>query len=94
MRKKSISKRFNDLEILKDNFVLYTNLFIFNLIMIIFARLIILESGHIIYPLDDAYIHMAIAKNFSKYGVWGINKEYFTSSSSSLLYTVILSFSY
>ena len=53
---------------------------------------IILNNGHIIYSLDDAYIHMAIAKNFSKYGVWGVTKKQFSSSSSSLLYSLILSF--
>jgi hypothetical protein len=52
------------------------------------------NQGHIVYALDDAYIHMAIAKNFAQHGVWGITQYGFTSSSSSLLYTLLLSVIY
>src|SRR3972149_8214012 len=52
------------------------------------------NEGHIIYALDDPYIHMAIAKNFSQHGVWGITKYEFSSSSSSLLWTFLLSLIY
>jgi hypothetical protein len=49
------------------------------------------NDGHFVYAVDDAYIHMAMAKNFSQHGVWGITKYEFTSSSSSLLWTLVLS---
>lgn len=52
------------------------------------------NQGHIGYALDDAYIHMAIAKNFALNGVWGITEYGFTSSTSSLLYTLLLSIIY
>ena len=51
-----------------------------------------LNDGNIVYSLDDAYIHMAIAKNFAQRGVWGITKKKFSSSSSSILYSLLLSF--
>ena len=44
-----------------------------------------------IYPLDDAYIHLAIAKNFALHGAWSVNSSGFDSSSSSILYTLLLS---
>jgi hypothetical protein len=49
-----------------------------------------LNQGHLIYPLDDAYIHMAIAKNASAHGVWGMTRYEFTSSTSSPLWTALL----
>lgn len=52
------------------------------------------NQGHLVYALDDPYIHMSIAKSFAQHGVWGINKYWFTSSSSSLLWTLLLSLIY
>ena len=43
------------------------------------------------YILDDAYIHLAIAKNFALHGVWGVTKYAFSSSSSSPIFTFIVS---
>lgn len=52
------------------------------------------NDGHLIYPLDDAYIHMAMAKNMALHHVWGVTKHSFTSTSSSPLWTVLLSAAY
>ena len=30
-------------------------------------------NGVFCYPLDDTFIHMAVAKNMALYGNWGIN---------------------
>ncbi|MCW3162103.1 hypothetical protein [Chryseobacterium oryctis] len=43
------------------------------------------------YILDDAYIHLAIAKNFAIHKVWGMTPYRFSSSSSSPIFTFILS---
>jgi len=50
-----------------------------------------LNGGKFIYALDDAYIHLAVAKNFALYKVWGVTKYQFSSSTSSLLWPLFLS---
>lgn len=48
-------------------------------------------DSHYVYLIDDAYIHLAIAKNFALYDVWGITRYEFSSTSSSPLFTYLLS---
>jgi hypothetical protein len=57
---------------------------------ILFIELKVLKytNGVFMYPFDDTFIHLQIAKNLV-HGHWGINNN-FASASSSLLYTVIL----
>ena len=43
------------------------------------------------YPLDDTFIHMAIAKNLAQ-GHWGVTAGEFSNASSSPLYVAILAF--
>jgi len=48
-------------------------------------------QGKFIYPLDDTYIHISIAKNFSDYGTWSVSKEHFSSLSSSIIWPLLIS---
>ncbi len=50
-----------------------------------------LSGNTFMYPIDDAYIHLALARNFAETGIWGVNPDSFDSASSSILYTLILS---
>ncbi|HYU42885.1 MAG TPA: hypothetical protein VEQ84_12115, partial [Vicinamibacteria bacterium] len=47
-------------------------------------------GGRLVYALDDAYIHMAVARNLAQHGVWGVTPYAFTSSTSSLAWPLLL----
>ena len=49
------------------------------------------NDGKFIYAFDDAYIHLAIARNLGQHGVWGVTQYGFTSSVWSLLWPLLLS---
>ncbi|MBV9962907.1 MAG: hypothetical protein JO072_11735 [Parafilimonas sp.] len=60
-------------------------------IILIELNVLNVTGGIPIYPLDDTYIHMSIAKNLALHNNWGISTNEFQSASSSVLYTLILS---
>jgi hypothetical protein len=47
-------------------------------------------GGVLVYPLDDAYIHMAVGRNLAGHGVWGATPDGFTACTSSLLWPLLL----
>ena len=63
---------------------------IFVLLRLSLAR----NQGHLVYALDDGYVEMAIAKNFSRFGVWGVTRYEFASATSSILWPLLLAVVY
>ena len=51
-------------------------------------------DGRLIYAVDDAYIHLAVAKTLATHYIWGCTPFHFSSSSSSLLWTFGLGVAY
>ena len=47
-------------------------------------------QGHLIYPLDDTYMHLTLARNLAIYGQLGFSRHDFVFASSSPLFTVLL----
>jgi hypothetical protein len=62
----------------------------FLLLALLEFRVLRATGGIFMYPLDDTFIHMAVAKNLAFQGNWGIAGHEFESASSSVLYTLIL----
>jgi len=60
-------------------------------IFILFTAILVINSGHMIYVIDDTYIHLAISKNLNIYSVFGVTRYEFSSSSSSPLWNLIIS---
>src|SRR5438552_1524631 len=52
------------------------------------------NQGHVVYVLDDAYIHMAVAKNLAQHSVWGISQYGFSSATSSIAWPLLLAGAY
>lgn len=55
------------------------------------ASALALTGGAVGYPLDDTFIHMAMARHFAQDGRWSIDLRPFTSVTSSPLWTLLLS---
>ncbi len=61
-------------------------------ITLVLVSLVIRETGgRFVYPLDDAYIHMATAKHFAENLTWGVTPYAFSSSVSSIAWPLLIS---
>jgi hypothetical protein len=71
-----------------------TIIIIFFLLLLLMMEYQVLQGTHGVfsYPVDDTYIHMAIAKNIAFHHVWGISPHGFSSAASSVLYPLLLAF--
>ncbi len=46
--------------------------------------------GHLAYVLDDAAIHLSMARNLALHGTWGVVPHHYQSASSSPVWTLLL----
>ncbi|MEO0473391.1 MAG: hypothetical protein AAF206_27515 [Bacteroidota bacterium] len=58
---------------------------------LLFLFVLLKTDASYIYPLDDSYIHLSVAKQLVESGIWGISPGEFAAVSSSPLYTLLLS---
>lgn len=52
------------------------------------------NGGRFVYAVDDIYIILAVAKNFATHGVWGVTPYQFSSSTSTILWPLLLALIY
>jgi len=56
-----------------------------------YGQIMVLNDDEFAYAADDAYIHMAMARSFGEAGVWGVTPYLPSSTTSSPLWTFLLS---
>ena len=54
------------------------------------VRATVATCGEWIFPLDDAYIHLGLARSLVDSGTWGVNPGEFASASSSPAWTALM----
>lgn len=65
-------------------------LFLLGMIILELISLLALNDGHLVYTLDDAYIHLALAENILR-GHYGVNAIEVSAPSSSIIWPFIIS---
>src|SRR6185312_12642286 len=63
---------------------------LFSLLILILCLIVIRQNGIFVYPLDDSYIHLSLARTLAFHHVWGIEPTAFASASSSPGWTLLL----
>ncbi len=73
------------------HFPLWVVLLLYALLCLsLLAQALALTGGAPGYPVDDSFIHMAMARHFAQDGRWSVDLSPFTSATSSPLWTLLL----
>lgn len=59
-------------------------------LIVLLVAILTMNSGQMVYTIDDIYIHMAISRNLNEFSVFGVTRHEFSSSSSSPLWNLII----
>jgi hypothetical protein len=73
----------------KDVLWLAIGIFVLPIVWVLYSVLGF-THGVFTYPVDDTFIHLAIADNIANFHTWGISPHGFVSASSSVLYPLLL----
>lgn len=57
----------------------------------LYRSVLLVNAGRFVYPLDDTYIHLAMAKNLHLNGTFGVNAGEYASATSAPLWSLVLS---
>jgi len=60
-------------------------------LFVLYVAILEMNSGRMIYTIDDVYIHLAISRNLNEFSVFGVTRYEFSSSSSSPFWNLIIS---
>ncbi|MFW9943613.1 MAG: hypothetical protein ACFFB7_01305 [Candidatus Sifarchaeia archaeon] len=60
-------------------------------LLVVLMAILTINSGLMVYTIDDIYIHLAISRNLNEYSVFGVTRYEFSSSSSSPFWNLIIS---
>ena len=58
---------------------------VYLILMCFFAWKILQATGHVVYPIDDPYIHLAIARHLAQDGFFGVSLFGYSATSSARL---------
>ncbi len=67
---------------------------VYLILMCFFAWKILQATGHVVYPIDDPYIHLAIARHLAQDGFFGVSLFGYSATSSAPGWTLILGISF
>ncbi len=69
--------------------IVFASGFLILVVLLYCLSILALNSGHLVFVLDDAYIHLALAENIMQ-GHYGINLNEYSAPSSSILWPFLL----
>lgn len=78
----------------QHRYLLFLPTLLFLLTMLVLEIGVYQATGRIVYPIDDPYIHMAMARHLAQDGIYGVSLAGYSASSSAPGWTLMLSSSF